>query len=331
MKAHTPVYRPILKHAFTTAWQHRELWPVAAVAGLAGTGAVINDVIQHAKVAAALPSSTFLDLFGNLNILKTYQDNLFLATPQHITAITIGIFVIFCLLALVVAAAQQIILRTVHRAATKKARISWREMMKELVHPRLFRFLTLDIFLKLMITNLMIASTVLVGNLRTTTIIADAFFGAVFSAAALSLALTFNVVIMLALINVARRDYSVSDAVLHGWQLYRQHPLICLEMSLLLFAVNFIISAAYDGALLVLGVPALHSFANAVESGSFMQFMIISALASLVVATVTIAFAGFATTFTYASWTALAEHLDKKKVIPRITVHSKRFLDHIRA
>ena len=331
MKTHTPVYRPILKHALETAWHHRELWPVAALAGLAGTGAVINDVIQQAKLAAALPRSSFLDLFGNLRILKVYEENVVLATPEQITLASIGLIVAFILLATLVVACQQIILRTAHRAATKKTRLTWREMAKELWHPRLLRFFTLDIFLKLMGANLMIATTVLVGNLQASTIVADAFFGTIFSAAALSLTLTLNVVVMLALVGVARRDYGLSEALMYAWKLYRKHPVICLEMSLLLFAVNFAMSAAYDGAILVLGVPALYSFAGAVQAGSLVNYLIISAIASLIVVTVTVAFAGFATTFTYATWTALAEYLDKRKVVPRVVIHTKRFVEHLRA
>jgi hypothetical protein len=331
MPAHKPFYRPLLKHALQTAWAHRELWPLAAIAGLAGTGAVVNDILNQAKLAASIPTNSFSQAFANLHILGVYRDNVIFASPEQITASTIILLFIAMLVVFAIAACQQIMLRVAHRAAAKKTPLTLSDFRRELMHPRLFRFIGLDLFLKLMVANLMIATTVLLGNLHVGTIISDAVFGTIFSAAAVSLALTLNVVVMLALINVARKDATVPEALTYAWKLYRKHPLICLEMSVLLFAVNFAISAAYDGTILVLGVPAVYSFAAAVQAGSLFGYVALTALATLVVVTVTLIFAGFMTTFTYAAWTALAEHLDKKTLTPRVVIHSQRLVEHLRS
>lgn len=331
MKAHVPVYRPILKHALETAWTHRELWPIAAVAGLAGTGAVVNDVLNQAKLAAALPSSDFSQIFENLRILKAYQENVIFATPEQITVGTIILVVVAASLALAIAASQQIMLRVAHRATIKKTRVELKEIRHELWHPRLFRFLGLDLLLKLMVANLMLATTVLVSSLNIATIFTDAFFGSIFSVMAFSLALTLNVLAMLSLIGVARKDLGFSAAITYAWKLYRGNWLLCLEMSALLFAINFLISAAYDGTILILGVPAALSFLGAVEAGSFATYVGLMALTALVVVAVTLAFAGFATTFTYTAWVALAEKLDKRAISPRMVEHGKRFVGNLRS
>lgn len=330
MKAHVPVYRPILKHALETAWIHRELWPIAAVAGLAGTGAVVNDVLNQAKLAASLPSSNFNEIFGNLHILGVYKDNLIFATPEELTFWTLILLSIAALIVVGVAACQQVMLRVAHGALKRKTHLSLTEIRHEFVHPRIFRVLALDLFLKLMVVNLMIATTVLVTSLNVGRIVSDAVFGVIFSASAFSLALTLNVIVMIALIGIARKDMSIGGSLSYAWNLYRKHSLICLEMSFLLFAINFLISAAYDGTILALGVPLVLSFITAIEAGSFLVYLGLVALTALLVVTITLAFAGFATTFTYSAWTALVEHLDKKTLTPRVIAHTKRFVEHLK-
>ena len=329
MKAHVPVYRPILKHAFSTAWLHRELWPLAAIAGLAGSGAVVNDVLNQAKLAASIPSSTFSETFGRLHILEVYKDNLIFATPEQVTVGTIVLLTVGLLIVLVIAACQQVMLRVVHGALKRRTHLSLAEIRKEFVHPRLFRFLTLDLFLKLVVMNLMIATTVLLINLDVSSVISDAFFGFIFSLTAFSLALSVNVLVMLALIGIARKDLSVNQALAYAWNLYRGHSFICLEMSLLLFAINFGISLIYDLSMVTLGIPAVMAFLAALEAGSFVTYLGLLIVTGAVVVTLTLAFAGFATTFTYSAWTALAEHLDKKTITPRVVVHTKRFFEHL--
>jgi hypothetical protein len=330
MKAHVPVYRPILKHALETAWIHRELWPIAAVAGLAGTGAVVNDVLNQAKLAASFPTSRFSEAFGNLHILGVYRDNLIFATPEQVTIGTLILLLIAAIIVIAIAACQQVILRVAHSALRRKTHLTLTEVRHEFVHPRIFRFLSLDLFLKLAVINLMIATTVLVSNLNVGHIVSDAFFGVIFSAAAFSLALSFNVIVVLALIGVARKDMGLGESLAYAWKLYRQHSMIFFEMSLLLFATNFLISAAYDGTILALGVPAVLSFIGALEAGSFMAYIGLVAITVMAVVVITVAFAGFATTFTYAAWMALVEHLDKKTITPRTIVHTKRFFEHLK-
>lgn len=325
MLKHTPVYRPILKHALETAWTHRELWPLAAVAGLAGTGAVINDILNQAKLAVSIPTGNFSDAWHNSAALNAYKDQIILASPGQITLGTILLCLVAGLVLLAVAACQQIMLRVAHRAATKQAPITWKEVRRELLHPRLLRFLSLDLFLKLVVFNLMIATTILLSSLDIGAVVSDAFFGVIFSVLVFTLALSLNIIVMLALIGVARKDLSFANSLTYSFKLFRKHAWICLEMAGLLFAINFLISAAYNGTILVLGIPAAYSFLAALETGSSIVYFSLMAIVALLVATVTLAFAGFATTFTYSAWTALAEHLDKKSLAPRAVVHTKRF------
>lgn len=326
MPRHIPVYRPILLHSLKTAWHHRELWPIAAIAGLAGSGAVINDLLRQAKIATTIPTlMTWLDV-QRAYVLESYQSQILISTPLQ--AVIMSLLLIFGALTVVllVVACQQVLLRVAHRAATKKRQLSFGELKKELLHPRILRFLTLDLLLKVLVSNVMLGSALLISFLNTSDILADAIFGTIFSAMAISVALTLNVVIMLSLIGVARTDATVTDALTFAWRLYRANPLICLEMSALLFAVNFAISAIFDGLVVLLGAPAILAFAAVLSGGSFGGFVALTTVVVLIVLFLIIATAGFATTFTYTAWTALAEYLAKRKVVPRMLAHSQRML-----
>ena len=324
MPRHIPVYRPILLHSLKTAWHHRELWPIAAIAGVAGTGAVVNDLLRQAKIATTIPAlMTWLDT-QRTYVLESYQSQILIATPTQ--AVLMSLILIFSVIAIVllVVACQQILLRVVHRAATKKKALRFGELRKEILHPRIFRFVTLDLLLKVLVSNIMLGSALLLSFLNSSTILADAVFGTIFSAMAISLALTLNVIIMLALIGVARGNDSVIDSIIFAWRMYRANPLICLEMSALLFAINFVISVLFDGLIVIIGAPAVLAFAAVLSGGSFASFVALTVVIVLIVMFVTIATAGFATTFTYAAWTALAEYLTKRKVTPRMLAHSQR-------
>lgn len=330
MKVHVPIYRPILKQALETAWIHRELWPIAAVAGLAGTGAVINDVLNQAKLAVNIPNSRLGEVLANWPIFEAYQENFNFISLTHITLGTLIMIAITLFGVAVVAACQQVIIRVAHTALKHKRHLSLREIGREFVHPRIFRFITLILFLKLAVANLMLVTKFLVANLQFGQIVSDAFFGLVFALAVLAFTLSLNVVVIIALIGIARKNLSLGQSLAYAWNIYRRHAFICLEMSILLFAFNFLVSAAYDGTLIAVGAPAVIAFLSALKTGSLAMYIVLVALTTLLTVVITLAFAGFATTFTYAAWTGLADRLEKKTVPPRVIWHTRRFFQHLR-
>ncbi len=332
MPAPKSIYRPILVHAVQTAWRHRELWPLAAIAGLAGTGAVVNDVFQQSKFALNLPSGQLSQSWRHLLESTQAQNLVFSTTPSQVLAVIFGIFGAMILAGLAIAACQQTMLRLTHRAAVKKLPLPYKEVKRELNHPRLLRFISLDLLAKLIVINLMMSVAILVADLDVSHSIPDAAFGIIFALSAFCVSLVINILVMLALISVARQDLNITEALAYAWRTFKTHPIICLEMSFLLFGINFVITGAFNGAVLVLGVPALFSFAAALQLGSTLVSAALMSLAIILNLALTLAFAGFATTFTYAVWTALAEYLDKKPAPQsRLIAHGQRFLVHVRS
>ncbi|MFZ2681798.1 MAG: hypothetical protein WAZ14_01765 [Patescibacteria group bacterium] len=330
MKVHIPIYRPILKHALDTAWIHRELWPIAAIAGLAGTGSVINDVLNQAKLVSSIPDSSFNQIFGNLHVLGVYRDNLLSASAGQITVATLGILGLSLVLAVTIASCQQLMLGVAHAALKSKKHLTLRDLASEFKPKKVLRFLQLDLILKLLVANITIGTTLLVASLNVGHVISDAVFGVIFTSFAIALALTINILIMVALVSVTKHNSTMSEALFSAWKLLRRYPAVCLEMTAVLFAVNFTMSAAYSGVILLLGVPAVLGFTAALNTGSLLLYLLVLTASILIAVTVTLAFAGFTTTFTYSAWTALVEQLSKKSITPRSVVHTKRLLGAIK-
>jgi hypothetical protein len=326
MSKHVPIYRPIFKQALHTAWKHRELWPIAAVAGLAGTGVVINDLLNQAKLATALPTTGLRGLIANQQFFTSAWEQIYQVSLSSLTlSIVLSLLATIAIIYLVIAC-QQVMLRVVHTAMKRKSHLHWPEIREAFVHPRTWRFFTLDVFVKLFVSNLMIAASTLLVFIRVNMTFFDGLFGTIFMATVVALALVVNILVMLALIGVTRQDLSLAQALSYAWQTFKQHAAICLEMSVMLFGLNFLISTAYHGTLVIMGVPTVFTFIAALTTGSMVIYSVLVAIVAALFLTVTIAFAGFATTFTYATWVDLAERISKKAVTPRVVSHTKQLM-----
>jgi hypothetical protein len=330
MKEEAAVYRPILKHAFQTAWFHRELWPLAAFAGLLGTGTIFNDLLTQAEKGLSLPKESAFEYFGLLQFIKVYFSYLLKADPTN----AIGSFLLFAgvgiLFLTIVIAAQHAILRTVHRASAKKAHIKATELVKEMRHPRFSHLILINLAFKLLIGNLLIATGLLIAELQINYVVADAFFGMIFAVTCIALAFTLNVIAMLSLIETTKHEeVTLFEALENAYKTFRAHPLVCLEMSAVLFGLNFLLTIGYVVTLILGAVPAILLFLTALKTGSTLLMSIGTSAVIFLFIVFSIAVAGFVTTFTYSAWMELSYKIARTKVVrPRLHLHGKRLLKH---
>lgn len=323
---HTPIYRPILQKALAASWRHRELWIVGALAGLAGTGSIINDVLTQARAARSISEGGSFGIPDGAASLTTALKDVLIAGPEAAIGGILLIAFGAALLVLTIVASQQILLRAAHRAATNAKPLNAKEFLIDLAHPRFLRIFTLDVFFKLISFNLMIGSAFLLVGLHSDWPLFDALFGAIFSAAALVAALVLNILCMVSLITIARDDATVPQAVVQSWRIFAKHPFVYLEMSAMLFAINFVISLAYLAAALLLFAGSTPLFALALESESVALFYALSFALVMSGALLSIGFAGFTTTFTYSTWVELVLKAQKTKITTRAVAHGKHFL-----
>jgi len=320
MASDQPLYRPIILRALKTAWLHKELWPIAAIAGILGTGTVLNDIITQGNGALAFPE-TGGGAFSFISFLQIYFGHMATSTPS--VAITSFIFfaTMICATLFVVTTAQHTILRAIHRAAQQKNKLPFRILLNEAEHPRSIRLFVINLFFKLLIVNTLLVGALILQSLNTATNLSDAFFGFIFAFTVVAVVFGLNVLEVFSLIQVAKDNDSLVDAMRDGWKLFSDHKAVSLEMSAVLFGVNFLITVAYILGIVIISVPFLFLFGLAITSGSLTAVSLVSLGLVVSLVTFTIAVAGFVTTFTLSAWTELVYKLSKAKSPVRARLH----------
>lgn len=324
-------FRPLLGSALTHAWYHRELWPVAAVAGLAGMGVALNDVLTQARLSSTLPGTDPTTFITSLGFTQDMLANIVLQGPRSVIVATILSLVLLFIGCLCVAWCQHIILRASHHALTTNTGLSLRELIKDASHPRIFRILIIDAFIKILILNIVIASGMLVTTLNPLTSFFDAFFGIIFTSFTLLLAFSLNIWGMLALVHIVKTSASISSALGYSWKIMEKNPTACIEFSLLLFAVTFALSLIGIAGLIIIGGMSIPFFGIVVSEETLLGISIVTFCSVVLATTWTIALAGCSTLVTYFGWTSLIDSLEKtkKQVVSRTAHHATRTLKHL--
>jgi hypothetical protein len=324
-------FRPLIGNAVSHAWHHRELWPIAAIAGLAGIGAAVNDVLTQARLSSTLPGTDPLTLLTSISFTREMLASIVLQGPYAIIITTITGILLILIGAGMLAWCQHIILRASHHTMTSKASLSMNELAKDAAHPRLLRILTIDAFIKILIINLLIVTSILVSNLQPTQFFFDALFGTIFSAFTIIIAFALNIWGMFALIGVVKKNTSIVHALEAAWKTMKTHPVACAELSLVLFAVTFAISILAIVGLILIGSLSIPFFSLMISQGTLTGITIITFCTVLLGATWAVAAAGFSTLVTYLSWNALDETFTttKKPQTARSSTHAKRTLKHL--
>jgi len=324
-------FRPLVGNAIAHAWYHRELWPIAAIAGLAGIGAGINDVLTQARLSSTLPGTDPLTLITSVSFTRDMLANIVLQGPNAIilTTLLTLLFGLFCVL--LISWSQHIILRASHHAITQKKPLSLNELAKDAAHPRIIRILTIDAFIKILILNVIIITGILVSGLNPAQSFFDALFGTIFSGFTIAFAFALNIWGMLSLILVVKKNVSVTTALGNALKTLKKHPIACIELSLLLFAATFGISLIAIAGLILIGSLSIPLFSIMISEGTMLGITIVTFCTVLLGATWAIAGAGFSTLVTYLSWTTLTESLEslKESSSSRSAVHTKRTINHL--
>lgn len=324
-------FRPLVGNAIAHAWYHRELWPIAAIAGLAGIGAGINDVLTQARLSSALPGTDPLTLITSVSFTREMLANIVVQGPRAIILVTVFTLLFGLLCALLLSWSQHIILRASHHAVTQKKPLGLNELAKDAAHPRIIRILTIDAFIKILILNVIIMTGILVSGLNPMHSFFDALFGTIFSGFTIALAFALNIWGMLALIHVVKKNASVTGALENAFKTLKKHPAACIELSLLLFAATLGISLVAIVGLILIGSLSIPFFSIMISQGTLLGITIVTFCTVLLGTTWAVAAAGFSTLVTYLSWTTLTESLESLKIssASRSAVHAKRTITHL--
>ncbi len=314
----------MLWRALQTAWTHKELWPFALFAGLAGSGVIVNDLIQQARIALAPGDGLLSMIGGNAGAFVQRYFQLVITSGGNTVLYTIlGALIILCAGGFLIVLCQQLLLVALHRAVHKKTRITGRDLLRALHHHHFLRILGVDLFFHVLIFLVLGGGGTLMRNLPITIPSAGAV-AVLIAAGTLFIAFVLNIITMLTLIAVGQERVTIISGVLEALDRFLRHPLVACETALLVFGTNLVLTVVYIFGLALLGIPVGILFAEALASNALFPMIFVSLFGTLAAVMFTILFTGFMTTFTYSIWTLLAEQLDRLPFGSRFHHHIRR-------
>ncbi len=321
---HGSFFRTLLTRALEHAWTHQELWPFAALAGVAGLGSAINDIITQAQLSSVIPESTPFALLENILFFQGLFSHITLSGPLSSVLATLTVLGILLGFSVFLVWSQHIVIRASHHAATSAHHLSVSELMRDAAHPRLISMLVINAFTKITVLNILLFSGILLHYLHPELYIFDAFFGVVFALTSFILAAGVNILGILSLIGLVTEHTTLLESFRMAWSTMKKHPIACIELSVGLYGLTFIISLLAMIGLILIGALGSAILGIGISSSS------VSGLAAkeLLIVTLgtvwTIALAGFSTLTTYLSWTGFFHLMAFKK-----KTHSSRSFHHL--
>ena len=320
----SPIYRPMLWRALQTAWGHKELWPFAVLAGLAGTGVVVNDLLQQAEIALTPGIDVVNAIGGDFTMfIRDYAGLILSSGTSQILTATLGICAVVAGGAFLITLCQQLLLVAMHRSVHRKKQLTGRDLLRALHHHHFLRILGVNLLFHVGIFIVLGGGGALIRDLPTS----DPAGGAIailLAAATLFVAFVLNVIAMLTLIAVGQEHVSILDGIQEGCARFMRHPLVACEVALLVFAANLVLTIAFFFGLTILALPIGLLFAEALSQGSLGIMIGVALVGTFAAMVFTVCMAGFMTTFTYAVWTLLAEYLDRAPFGSRFHHHTRR-------
>ncbi len=323
-----PVYRPMLWRALKTAWTHKELWPFAVFAGLAGSGVVVNDLVRQAQITLTPNNDTLSMIGGDIGVfVQRYLQLVITSGTEHILYSILGAVIILLAGGFLIVLCQQLLLVALHRAVHKKTRLIGRDLLRTLQHHHYLRILGVDLFFHVLIFMVLGGGGTLMRNLPVTIPSAGAV-ALLIAAGTLFISFVLNIIAMLTLIAVGQERVTIISGVLEAVDRFLRHPLVACETALLVFGTNLILTVLYIFGLAIIGIPVGILFAEAIMGSALLPMVFVALFGTLAAIMFTILFAGFMTTFTYSVWTLLAEQLDRSPFHSRFHHHIRKHLSN---
>ncbi|MCH8049166.1 hypothetical protein IH979_00445 [Patescibacteria group bacterium] len=315
------IYGQIILRSLKTAWGHPEFWLIGALAGLASTGASSNHLFKsfwRIRPAETITFDTLRQVLDGLPWLATYVKNLLLLGPGRIGLTVLALFILAVAVVILVVGAQQLILISLHRIASRKKQLTLKQLFGALQHWHFWRIFSVDalVYLASMII-LALAALVLTPLISGSTALNFVAYLAVY-AVLIPLALVINILGMLTLVTIIRKETGLLEAFLHSLKLLRHHWLVAFELSILLFLINGIGTIALFLALILFAALVALLVLSSLGAGSIVLMALITFFGVLGGVFIVVAYGGFMTVFNYGVWIRLAGRLERYGLLPAI-------------
>lgn len=308
-------YRPILKAAMRHVFVERDLWIFGIFALAIGSGSALETVLRARNGLEQVGGPFFSQLFPSAEGLRQWLDQFaVLSAPRAVTTImlatcfTVGVI-------LIGAAAQAIIVRG---ASKKLAKVRPFSELVSTAMESVPKILIVDVFMKaclvLCVVILLAPPIVQVGFFSDVLITLQTLtsYGLMFA---------ITVTGVFAISSIVNRKLGAVDAILEAFTTFKKHPLTCLELSLILFAINVGMGIVAIAICLILSLFYTFFFIIGAAFGSTLATTISTAITFFTTMAILVVLGGITTAYNY---TAIA--LTYKKLI---NGHSRSKLSRI--
>jgi hypothetical protein len=329
-KTPSPLFRPLIAQAGENGWRTRSLWPIAAIAGIAGIGNVIDSVLHQTNIAQNvvkfIPINSIQGIFTNRGeFLRTWLSQSIDIQPQAIVNTYLGLLVFGLALLVAVCVAQYIIIQGLRRLNEGRPMPTLSTLRKGLNLRRIYRLAAMNALTKILLVDLFLLSeqtlvylgkfTPWVATLGTLLVILAALF----------VSCLISILGVYTLIEIVEENQTLAESYTKAWRLFTKHAAVSLEMSALQFSASYIFSGIYTITLLALATLLAPVFGLFFLNNSPLAITVLFFAYVLCMAIFTVCFAGFSTTFTLSLWSGLHENLSHHRLS-----HPSRVLHHFK-
>ncbi|MFH1712352.1 MAG: hypothetical protein ABH846_03920 [Patescibacteria group bacterium] len=315
------IYGQIFLKSLGITWKHPELWLIGAIAGLASTGASFNHLFKtflRVRPADQITFGTVRDILDGVPWLMEYGKNLLLLGPTRITMTIFFILILCVLVVIIMIGAQQIILWTVNKYGSSKKNISYKKIFSALNHWHFWRIFAVDALMYLTTIILLCLAALALTPLLSDSLGLNFLVYIAVYAILLPVAFIINIIGMLTLVTIVRKNDGILESFLHSYRIFKKHWLVAMETSLLLFLANGVGTILLILALLIYAIFISLLVLSSMSIGSVILMGVITFFGTLGGLFIIIGFGGFITSFNYSVWTQLTNRLERFGLLPAI-------------
>jgi hypothetical protein len=322
------IYFSLLKKAWQSTWLHKTLWPIAALAGLANTGAVFNNVtgtFWRVQSTDSLSVNTINDTLVAFPWITAYIESVITLDTVRLTLTIVGVIVFFILISILIISAQQLILLHAHKQTRSKKHLDFEHLIHDLKHLHLWRIFSVNTSVFLLSTVILLLSASLLSLILTPWAAVNTLIYLGCFLVLLPLSFLINALGMFSLIFIVRLNKGLIEAVKSAARLIRNHWLTAFELAVLLYFVNLAAAGIFYLGLIIIAIPAAFLVFAAVALNSIYLMYAITAVAVICLIFMLVMFTGAVTMFNYNVWAHLIERLEKFAFLPSLEAVVRKF------
>ncbi len=320
VRTHAPVYREVLKYAFTVAWKGWRLWPLALLASILFTGSSYDFLAGSLSSASALSvriggSNTTASVIASAaKTMSQDASNIFNVTYALQALLVIAILILAVAAISVVAQGALVYALGAHHRGKRPFYSDALKIGGSAFWPvAAVNALAISV---IWILRFIVAIPLMMA-VQTPSNLTWLLYLATF-VVFVPLAFLILIIQVFALNAMILQGAPAADAILRGYLLFKKHWVTVVETAVILFVVTALLLAVFGGIGFVLFVPVVGAVLTAAVLQSPAIFTAALGLGlGLFIIGLAVATA-FLTQLHYATWTGLYRKLGEGGVVPKI-------------